>query len=249
MIFDFFKKEQDDIQFLDSTKAAYNHYPPILAKELKPLKTYQEAKYEKYNFPQCPGMYDYARHGYIIPAWSNFHIKANKAGVVAFTGSKGEDQQKRRHTPFMQPKPMDPTIIDGAFKVYDDIPLAVFNFGGPWKVHGKGNISGLLLPAIYHNNFFEDLYMYPGIVDYNGFTTINFICSPRRKCEITINAGDPLIHFIPFITSKNIKASYGPITDTKNDYDQCIKWFNELNFYRKYYMIRKKFSIRKNYKE
>jgi hypothetical protein len=91
--------------------------------------------------------------------------------------------------------------------------------------------------------------MYPGIVDYNGFTTINFICSPRRKCEITINAGDPLIHFIPFITSKNITASYGPITEAKKDYDDCIKWFHELNFYRKYYMIRKKFSIRKNYKE
>ncbi len=249
MIFDFFKKDDDDIQFLDSTRAAYNHYPPVLAKTLKPLREYQENKFGSYNFPQCPGMYDYARYGYIIPAWSNIHIKANKAGVVAFTGSKGEDQQKRRSTPFMQPLPMDKSIIDGAFELQDDVPLTVFNVGGPWKVHGKGNISGLLLPAYYHNNLLDNLYMYPGIVDYNGFTTINFIFTAKRKCEITINAGEPLIHFIPFITNKNIKASYGPINETKKDYDQCIKWFHQLNFYRKYYMIRKKFSLRKNYEE
>ena len=241
-MFNFFKKDKPDLEFLDTTRVVYPHYPPILAKDLKPLKEHQEKKFQEYNFPKCPGMHDYSRVGYIIPAWSNFHIKANKGGCVALVGNPGEDSNKRQ-TPLGQPKNMDVTITDGLFELQDGIQPSIWNFPGAWKVHGHGNISALVMPAFYHSNFLDDLYVYPGIVDYKAFTTINFICSPKRECEVEIKAGEPILHVIPFITNKDIVATYGSATQEQEDYSKVIKWFHEMNFYRKYYMIRKKYRL------
>lgn len=242
-LFKKFKDSEPDLYFADGYDCVYPHYPIMLAKDLKPLKEYQENKYQDYMFPGCPGMHDYARLGYIIPAWTNFHIKANKAGVVAFAGSDGENRQKRT-TPFSQPQPMDIRITDGLFQT-DGVPSVTYNFPGAWKVFGKGNISALILPAFFHSKFLDDLYVYPGVVDYKDFTTINFICSAKRECEVEIKAGEPVLQVIPFITNKSIVASYGNSTREQKDYSKAIKWFHESNFYRKYYMIRKKFYLTK----
>lgn len=239
-MFNFFKDETPDLQFTDKTRIVYPHYPPVLAKDLKPLKKHQEEKYNEYLLPKCPGIHDYSRLGYIIPAWSKFHIKANKAGSFAFVGSAHEPG---RATPIGQPRTMDVTIVDGAVEFQDGISPSIWNFPGAWALHGKGNVSALVLPAFYHSDFLDDLFVYPGIVDYKGFTTINFVCAPKRQCEIVINAGDPVLHVIPFITNKDFVASYGPATDRQNDASRVVKWFHELNFYRKYYMIRKKFKL------
>lgn len=240
-MFNLFKKDKPDLEFADASEVVYPHYPPILAKDLKPLKEHQEKKFGDYNFPKCPGMHDYARMGYIIPAWSNFHIKANKAGCVAFAGSSGEDAKKRQ-TPLGQPQRMADDITDGLFEL-NGVDSCVWNFPGAWKVHGNGNVSALVMPAFYHSKFLDDLYIYPGVVDYNRFTTINFICSPKRECEVEIKAGEPLLHVIPFITNKDIVASYGPASKEQINYSKLLKWFHESNFYRKYYMIRKKYKI------
>jgi len=240
-MFNFLKKDKPDLEFVDSSEVVYPHYPPILAKDLKPLKERQEKKFGEYNFPKCPGMHDYARMGYIIPAWSNFHIKANKAGCVAFTGSVGEDTKKRQ-TPLGQPQRMSDDITDGLFELNGVDPF-IWNFPGAWKIYGNGNVSALVLPAFFHSTFLDDLYVYPGVVDYKAFTTINFICTPKRECEVEIKAGEPILHVIPFVTNKDIVASYGPASAEQTDSVKIVKWFHESNFYRKYYMIRKKYKI------
>lgn len=239
-MFNFFNKNKPDLEFLDKTKAVYPHYPPIPAKDLKPLKQHQEKKYNEYNLPKCPGIHDYTRLGYIIPAWSNFHIKANKAGSVAYVGTKNDAS---RGTPIGQPRNMDVSITDGAFEYQDEVSPHVWNFPGPWSLHGHGNVTALVMPAFYHSKFLDDLFVYPGAVDYNGFTTINFICTPKRPCEVEIKAGDPILHVIPFITNRDFISSYGGATEKENDYNTVIKWFHELNFYRKHYLIRKKFKM------
>lgn len=245
-ILNLFKDDTPDLQFVDDSPegVVWPHYPPVLAKDVKPLKEYHEKKYDgEWQFPKCPGMFDYSRMGYIVPAWTNFHIKANKAGHIAFCGTRGENFNKRG-TPVKQPQPMENNIVDGSYKVEGGISHHIWNFPGAWKVYGRGNVSALLLPPVYHNpSFLDDLFMYPGVVDYNGFTTINFICSPKRPCEIEIKAGDPVLHVIPLITNKTINASYGPASKEQKDYSKVIKWFHESNFYRRFYMIRKKYKI------
>lgn len=245
-MFNWFRKKDDvDFTFADICDGTiYPHYPPVLAKDLKPLKSYQEEKYNEYTFPGCPGMHDYSRMGYIIPAWSNFYIKANKAGTVALAGSLPPDDQKRATT-VRQPAPMDKRITDGLYEIRDNVKHEIYNFPGAWKVYGYKNISLLILPAFYHSNFLDDLYVYPGVVDYtkSGFNTINFICSPKRACEVEIKAGEPILHVIPILTTKDIVAEYGNASLYEMDHFKLPKGFHESNFYRKIYMIRKKYKL------
>jgi len=246
-MFNWFRKDDIDFKFADNVEGAvYPHYPPVLAKDLKPLKEHQEKKYGDYRFPGCPGMHDYARLGYIIPAWTNFHIKANKAGTVIIAGSKGEDATKR-HTLVRQAQQMARDITDGTFQLENGVDGSVWNAPGAWRIHSTKKVSCLILPAFFHSNFLDDLYVYPGVVDYNKFTVINFIFTAKRPCEVEIKAGDPLLHVIPFITSKDIVASYGPSTQRESDLGKIPRWFHESNFYRRYYMIRKKFKLVKDF--
>ena len=82
MIFDFLKKKKD-LEFVDTKRTAYQTYPVMRAVDVKPRTfEYQKNKYKKHLLPHCPGMIQYAEMGYIIPAWIDIHIKANKAGVA-----------------------------------------------------------------------------------------------------------------------------------------------------------------------
>lgn len=254
---DFVKKlfeEKPDLQFVDSTRTVYPHYPPILAKDIKPFfKEFQEKDNGTYNFPGCPGMHDYSRLGYIIPAWCDIHIKANKAGTVIKLGTK--EANSKRGTPYpnaveitrpiVDAFPMSTDVTDGLFQFEDGIKPTAWNVPGPWKIYGQRNVSALLLPAVFHSPFLEDLYVYPGVVDYREFTVANFIMSPRRKCEITIKAGTPLLHVIPFITTKDITATYGPGTNEQIDAVKASKHMFESNWYRRWYMIKKRFFLKK----
>lgn len=250
-LFDFFKKETEDLRFIDTSEnsSIYPHFPPVLAKDVPPFfKDTQEKLFGSYQFVGCPGMHDYSKYGYIVPAWTDIHIKANKAGNVAMCGARGEDFLSRL-PPVKQPLRMDVPLIHGLFEFQDNIEPCIWNVPGPWNILGTKNVSALVMPAIYHCDFFDDLYVYPGIVDYEKFHTINFICSPKRKCEVHIKAGTPLLHVLPFYTTKTIVASYGPATSEQKDAMHIHKEFWIKNFYRKYYMVKKKFKIFKKARE
>lgn len=247
-IFNWFKNDYQkvDFKFVDVAKTAFTDFHPILAKDIKPLRNFQEKKYGEYHFPNCPGMFDYSRMGYLIPAWTNFHIRANKAGSVARIGSIGVDGDKRK-TNFSPPNYMDNRIADGAFKREDNVASEVHIFSSPWKIHRvKPNLSLLLLPALFHSDFLDDLFVYPGCVDFkNGFKDINFVVSPKRKCDLKITAGDPVLHAIPIITTQDIIAEYGPATLHEGFHSLRTKWYHEKSFYRKFYMTKKKYKLLK----
>lgn len=261
-IFNFFSKEKPDLEFVDSTRAIYTHWPILLAKDVKPFfKEFQEKEQSGYNFPGCPGMHDYSRMGYLITAWTDIHIKANKAGTIVLLGTDPKDKTAKNktynqtpppfeiapaHIPMKDPYPMATDITHGLFKFEDGIKPTAWNLPTPWKLYGKKNVSALLLPAVYHCQFLEDIYVYPGVVDYREFTTANLIFSPRRKIEITIPAGTPLLHAIPFTTRDDFRASYGPGTIEQLDSHKSPKHFHVGNWYRKFYMIKKKFKLEKN---
>ena len=256
-----FRKNSPDLEFVDSTRQVYTHYPILLAKDVKPFfKEFQEKDDGNYNFPGCPGMHDYSRVGYLITAWADIHIKANRAGTVIRLGTSPNDKgakEKGVATPppmqipqaesrLREPFPMETSLTDGLFTFKDGIKPTAWNLPTPWKLFGNKNVSALLLPAVYHCPFLEDIYLYPGVVDYRDFTTANIIFSPRRNIEISIPAGTPMLHVIPFKTTDDFSASYGPGTNEQLDYHKSPKRFYESNWYRKYYMIKKKFKLKKN---
>lgn len=225
----FWKKDLPDIQFADVTRIAYTMHPIELAKDVKPhFYNHQMATYGKYLFAHCPGMIDLAQYGYIIPAWDDIHIISNKAGTSVYLGGS-----KKRQSPFQAPRPMDPKISDGIFKPeYDGLAQPV-HLGCPWAVVvRKKNISAFILPATYHSPFLDDLYVYPGVADYGKFTTVNFIFAAKRECRLTIKAGTPLLHVVPF-EANGIRAGFGPANDYEKDMNNSI--FATANqWYRKY---------------
>lgn len=236
----FFKKEKD-IEFVDVTRNAYIDFPVQLARDVPVIgREYQIEKHGVNKFVHCPGMIDYAKLGYIIPAWVDIKIKANKAGVVSTIGDN-----KRGTRGFQTPKKMDATLIDGMFTPEDGIPLTVLHIGAPWNIFVSKNISALILPASYHSAHLNDIHIWPGAVDYKNFSTANLIVSPKRKCEINIKAGEPLLQVIPFLNT-DLKGGYGPGTDQQVDKSRNSILSGDSQYYRKFLSVKKLFKLDKN---
>jgi hypothetical protein len=231
-------KNEKDLEFVDSTRSIYMHYPIERARDVRTsVVDLQKKKYDRYKFSECPGMIDYSQLGYIVPAWVDMHIMANKAGVVSFVGSK----QRGTHG-FDNARRMSIETIDGFLNTEDDVPLTVLNFQGPWKVFTSKNISALVIPAWFHSTFFDDLFVWPGSIDYHKFRTLNFIVSPKRECKVHIKSGDPLLQVIPFY-NKEMIAGYGPGTDFQIDAARNIMPGDENQYYRKNQMVKKIFNL------
>jgi hypothetical protein len=230
----FWEKPALDLEFIDTSRSAYTHNPIVLAKDVKPhFYQHQMQKYGEYKWAHCPGMIDLKNYGYIIPAWEDIQIKANKAGVVALVGE--------RENAFKKPKFMQNSIVDGIFKPDPSVSLNAVHIGTPWAIVCSKNISALILPAFYHSSFLDDLYVYPGLVDYCKFSSCNFIFSPKRACNIKIRAGEPMLHVIPF-TNNDVRAGYGPSNQYHDDLVNSIP-SSVKQFYRKYLQVNKKTSI------
>lgn len=233
----FWEKPKNDIEFVDTTRLVYQMHPIQLAKPIRPhfYKNMMQ-KYNEYQFAKCPGMIDLKNYGYIIPAWDDIHIMANKAGSICHIG--GGSRTSRFH----KSRRMDQKLVDGVFEP-EGIPMHVWHCGSPWSifVHNK-NVSAAVMPAFYHSPFLDDLHVFPGLVDYNNkFTVINFIFAAKRPCDITIPVGTPLLQVLPF-QSKNLTAGYGPADDYQIDHAKSI-FSTSKQFYRKYIMNEKKTTL------
>lgn len=240
-LFNLFKKQSPDLTFIDtSNTGTWKDYPPVPAKTLKPLKDYQVNKYGDYRLVICPGIHDYVRSGYIIPAWTKISFKANKAGCAGFTGTNSMSRPSQHP----QPRPMGTDVADGTFTFLDNIKPNAWNLNSPWKIIGTPNLSALILPATYFNKKLNDgIFVYPGVVDYANFYTINVICSVIKRGEFVIEEGEPLLHVIPFKVSE-INAEYGLATKAEQTYTITSKYFHTESFYRKYFLIKKKFNLK-----
>lgn len=233
----------NDLEFVDSSGFVFSSLPIQLAKDV-PVSSRAaiENANKKFTFPLCPGMFDYSQVGYIMPAWVDFHIIANKAGVKIFAGAIDKE---KRGSHFKDPNQMGAEIVEGLFQVHDGIPLQPFNFNSPWKIFSKKkSISALLLPAFYHTNpeILDNLYIYPGIVDYDKFHTANIICAVRRRCNFTIHAGEPLLHIIPFVNS-DIVCGYGPATEEQRGQSKYDPKIYQNQYYRKHHHTKKKYKL------
>jgi hypothetical protein len=227
-----------DLEFIDTKRTAYQTFPIQRAKDIKPVTFSPQKKlYSKHLFSHCPGMIQYAELGYIVPAWIDIHILANKAGVASYIGS-----EERGDRGYDNGREMDSKFLTGLLEPKDGIPAVALNFACPWGLFSSGEVSALIMPAIYHSTFLEDIYVVPGVVDYSSFHTMNFICVPQRKCEVHIKAGDPLLHVIPF-WNKPITAGYGPGDDSQIDaYKNQIPG-EDKQYYRKYQLIKKEYEL------
>jgi len=241
----FFKKKEKDIEFIDRSRRAYQMHPVQRAKDVPVFFMQDQIKSTgKLDFVQCPGMVDVRNYGYIIPAWDDINILGNESGCMVTMGSQ------KRETVFVKPKHMDKNIARGIVTPSDNVPLDVFHLECPWNiVSNKTNLSAFIIAPPFHAKFLDDIHVYPGIVDYNKFTSANLIFSVKRKCNITIAAGDPLLQVFPFYNLKDgITAGYGPSDDYQDDKFNSV-FSSTKQFYRKYIQIKKNMKLTENHQD
>jgi hypothetical protein len=226
------------IRFKCTIGGYYTSTPVVTARSVFPewLKGQLEKKNVK--FVQCPGMHDHSHHGYLIRAWTDIHIKANSMSLVvdlplAHAAHEGPD---------IQAKPMDYELVGGLAPVEDGVAKRVMKLTSPWSIYTEPGYSAYVLPAWFHSNFFDKLYVYPGIVDYEKFHTVNFIFSAIKPCEFVIPMGTPLLQVIPFKV-EDFHAVSGKATEKEKDQHFFNMRTRVKSTYRKMFHRKKVFTI------
>ena len=101
----------------------------------------KKKKYGAKKFHLCPGMSDYAKAGYIVPAWCDIEFIANSAGVRAHRGeTEGSDRKVKFGN---EPFEMGTDIPDGFVDIDPNIQFKVFKFDSPWQIFCAKSISAL----------------------------------------------------------------------------------------------------------
>ena len=128
------------------------------------------------------------------------------------------------------------TQIDGVKKYAGKIPL-------PWSVQAEAGYSAYVMPALMHADYFDKIFVYPGIVDFDNFHTVNFVFSPIKECEFTIYAGTPLLQILPYkredITAECDRATQKEIDKHVFNFPSRMK-----HYYRKFLHSKKSYTMK-----
>jgi hypothetical protein len=136
-------------------------------------------------------MHDLYKTGYIIPAWEDFEI------IV--TESTFKIQIGRGTTfPCLPHQPLSYHVVKDIIALDEGMTGHAIKFPSPWKAFTKPGYSALVMPAMYHSPFLRDLFVYPGINDYDTFHHLNLMVTPVKPMHIKIYAGTPLLQVIPY---------------------------------------------------
>ena len=205
-----------------------------LAREVKP-EWLKKQKGSEHKFSSCPGMDDWLKAGYIIPAWTDIHIKANSAGLIVKFTHSGD---------YPPANPMADQFVKGIIDTDDDVKFCAYKLPTPWAVFAKAGYSAHVLPALFHSPFLRDLFLYPGTVDYDSYSTINVMFSPIRECDIKIPAGTPLLQVIPF-KREDISAEYKTGSDNERLKHKFQFPTRVVSAYRKFFHKKKNYSLKR----
>jgi hypothetical protein len=212
------------------------------AKDLSVRADWMRTQLESGNKPvaHCPGMWDYYQCGFIIPAHCDIHIAGNKEEIqVSLSGLQKLDDPD---LPKLMPVKFDYRLVEGNAPIQDSVKTGVEKVPLPWAIFLEEGWSAYVIPAIMHSSFLDKIHIYPGLVDYDNFTTCNFIFSVLKECDFTIYAGEPLLHVIPF-RREEVTASCGRATQEELDKHQYSFPSRKKGFYRNFLHQKKVFKM------
>lgn len=170
---------------------------------------------------QCPGIFDLANYGYIIPMWHDVLIRTNgdpsgfswMIPADELTDLAGHRDLIGTHTPGLANYlPKKPGAINAFVKI-----------NTPWHVVAPRGLKFLMIPIAYPDSYeFESTI---GILDPGISSEINVqLYWNIRNGEHTIKAGTPLAHLIPLSDEK-----YELVCRTMNDRDKS--WIAKRQFF------------------
>lgn len=184
-------------------------------------------------FVRCPGMHDLSTAGYLILAPYDIHIQANQHSVVV----RIEDP-----THVLQPSLMDMNLVDGLAPFRDNVARRIIKVPLPWGIFTKRGYSAYVVAASMHSPFLDGVYVYGGIVDYDDFSTTNFIFSVVAECDVTIWAGTPLLQVLPF-KRETFTATVAKASEHEADLYKHRFFSRAPHFYRKMFHKKKFYHL------
>jgi len=213
---------------------AYNIPVPVVeARKVFPEWARSQLEAKEVKFVRCPGMFDLSQAGYLICAHADIHIKANKQGVIIRTNVP----------PQLQPEELNHTVVAGLAPFKDSVKINAHKIPLPWGIFCKPGYSAYVLPALFHSPFLDKIYVYPGIVDYDTFPTVNLMISVLEECDFTIWAGTPLLQVMPY-KREVITAECGKGTEEDKDKYHFTFYSKLPNLYKKKFHMRKQYTIK-----
>lgn len=191
---------------------------------------------------RCPGIANLFQEGYIIPMWADL--------ILDFKPTDNNNFEYRWEYAVSDPtwrvEVHDSRQYTGLFN--NDFFQAKIN--APWLIKEKSGIKFLFVEPTYHLQNPNDFTVIPGLLNfkYQNFANINImtqIHSPMEK-NITIYAGQPMVHLIP-LTDKKVDLRVHMVS--KNEWVKMDESTSAFNFMGSYFsrkrMIDKKCPFRK----
>lgn len=158
---------------------------PSWFKDLPATTNYQGV--DRGTMKMCPGVTEYFKSGFILPAWRDFKIEVNSGIPNVYPGEEVD-----LHNPVQWGKGLEG---------YAHVKLV-----SPWRIKEKTGAKFLFTNVFWHKNRHQ-FFVPNGIVEYKYqcTTNVNMVVSKNiYPNEFIINAGDPLVQCIP-ISDKQIK--------------------------------------------
>ncbi len=139
---------------------------------------------------RCPGVLDAMRNGFIVPLWTDIHVKYDgMRGDVAMRAALPWAKIDRHPVEQFKSTPIE--LLASPYP-------CVFKLENPWRVHLPAGYSSWTLDALYHRPWMGFAIL-PGFVNHDEFHTANIFLAWQRYDvgELILAAGTPLFQLIP----------------------------------------------------
>ena len=239
-ILNYFRKKEPKIKFKSLNGDWSIATPVVPASQFK--TQWQKSQSKEDSIVHCPGMHDYLSSGYIISAPVDYKIKATRVGTKIFIAAGSGAVGPVMTTPVAScSDKLKPELISGVFEP-NNVKLEVCKISLPWSVMTDKGYSVYALPCLLQADYLDKIMIWPGVVDTDNFHIINVILSAKQECELTITAGTPLLHIIPF-KREVFSGECGKASEKESDKYTYNIPSRVGQYYRKFYHTRKKFKM------
>ena len=226
----FSKKEKAVVNFETENWAVRKYAPIKPASEFMPgtwkqMPTFTDKQKHKIDSDQtikaCPGIGDYMKTGFIIPAWCDMEIIPSQDGQMVETRYSDPEYNSAFH-------PAD--------QVHNEVSSVMQKFGVksavkldcPWKIWQPKDWSLMYLPMFFFEG--RNYEAIPGVIDHDLGALISPINIMLLEKKITkIKLGEPLVQVVP-IKREKVTARTSALSKTAVDRHNAIIQTNKITF-------------------
>ncbi len=166
----------------------------------------------------CPAVHDYLHLGYVIPLWADIRLER----VTMDASGRARLDPNGKHIHWQSSHAAFPVEFHGVDQVKGAKPLEPpFDIQQnvkpicPWLVETPPGWSILVLPLVMHETQRKlPIQPLPGVINTDHWHQIHAPCGwANVEPVMTMRAGTPFMHIIPFRRDESLKAEFKLITE------------------------------------